>query len=114
YDGLGHEVVKEALATGKVGLIENLTYNELAAFDRVVYPFALPDIDTTWVVLVDVPRAAINAPVNDQTSMMILVGLIVLGTVLAGLYFSVRLFVQKPLAGLVADVAVLSNGAYTQ
>jgi methyl-accepting chemotaxis protein len=114
YDGEGVEIVKEALATGKVGRIENLSFDELASFDRVVYPFALPDINTTWLVLLDVPRAAINAPVNDQTYMMIAGGLIVLGAVLLGLYFAVRLFVQKPLAGLVSDVATLSNGVYTQ
>lgn len=114
YDGQGREIVKEALATGKSGLIENLSFDELAAFDRVVYPFALPDINTTWVVLVDVPRAAINAPVNEQTNLMIISGLIVLGAVLAGLYFAVRFFVQKPLAGLVNGVATLSNGVYTQ
>ena len=114
YDGEGNEVVKDSLATGKVGHIPNLTFGELASFDRVVYPFALPDINTTWAVIVDVPRAAINAPVQDQTFMMIIGGLIVLGAVLAGLYFAVRAFVQKPLAGLVADVATLSNGVYTQ
>ncbi|GLR50519.1 methyl-accepting chemotaxis protein [Shinella yambaruensis] len=114
YDGGGADIIKEALATGKTGRIENLSFDELAAFDRVVYPFALPDINTTWVVLVDVPRAAINAPVDDQTRMMILGGLIVLGAVLAGLYFAVRFFVQKPLAGLVSGVATLSSGVYTQ
>ncbi|WLR92842.1 methyl-accepting chemotaxis protein [Shinella zoogloeoides] len=114
YDSTGVEVVKEALATGKVGHIKNLSFDEFAAFDRVVYPFALPDINTTWAVLVDVPRAAINAPVQDQTYMMIAGGLIVLATVLAGLYFAVRFFVQKPLAGLVNDVATLGNGVYTQ
>ena len=114
YDGQGVEIVKQSLATGTVGRIENLSFDELAAFDRVVYPFALPDINTSWVVLVDVPRSAINAPVNDQTTMMIVGGLIVLATVLAGLFFAVRLFVQKPLAGLVADVATLRNGVYTQ
>ncbi|MEW9616861.1 methyl-accepting chemotaxis protein [Shinella sp. S4-D37] len=114
YDGQGADVVKSSLATGQPGHIENLSFDELAAFDRVVYPFALPDINTTWVVLVDVPRAAINAPVDAQTRLMILGGLIVLGGVLAGLYFAVRFFVQKPLAGLVADVATLSSGVYTQ
>jgi methyl-accepting chemotaxis protein len=114
YDGQGAEIVKEALATGKAGLIENLSFDELASFDRVVYPFALPDINTSWVVLVDVPRAAINAPVDAQTFMMIVGGLIVLGAVLAGLYLAVRMFVQKPLASLVSDVATLSNGVYTQ
>ena len=114
YDSTGTEVVKEALASGKVGHIKDLSFDELASFDRVIYPFPLPDINTTWAVIVDVPRTAINAPVQDQTYMMIIGGLIVLGTVLAGLYFAVRAFVQKPLSSLVSDVATLSNGVYTQ
>ncbi|WP_242219750.1 methyl-accepting chemotaxis protein [Shinella zoogloeoides] len=114
YDGQGAELVQQALATGKPARIENLSFDELATFDRVVYPFALPDVNTTWAVLVDVPRAAINAPVNEQTTMMIIGGLIVLGTVLAGLYFAVRFFVQKPLTGLVNDVTMLGKGVYTQ
>ncbi|WP_234189091.1 methyl-accepting chemotaxis protein [Shinella sp. NM-101] len=114
YDGQGMEAVKDALASGKTSHIENLTFDELSTFDRVVYPFALPDINTTWVVLVDVPHAAISAPISAQTTMMIIGGLIVLATVLAGLYFAVRLLVQKPLAGLVRDVATLSEGVYTR
>ncbi|UDF32648.1 UNVERIFIED_ORG: methyl-accepting chemotaxis protein (plasmid) [Roseateles sp. XES5] len=114
YEGDGGEVVKQALATGKPDRIANLSFDDLANFDRIVYPFTLPDVGATWVVLVDVPHAAIAAPVNDQTTMMIIGGLIVLATVLAGLYFAVRTFVQKPLAGLVADVATLGKGVYTQ
>ncbi|WP_337181211.1 methyl-accepting chemotaxis protein [Shinella sp.] len=114
YDGQGMEAVKDALASGKTSHIENLTFDELSTFDRVVYPFALPDINTTWVVLVDVPHAAISAPISAQTTMMIIGGLIVLATVLAGLYFAVRLLVQKPLASLVSDVATLSEGVYTR
>ena len=114
YDGQGAELVKQALATGKPARIENLSFDELATFDRVVYPFALPDLGTTWAVLLDVPRTAINAPVREQTTMMIIGGLIVLATVLAGLYFAVRTFVQKPLAGLVSDVTTLGKGVYTQ
>ena len=114
YDGEGLDVVKKALASGEAGRVENLSFGELSAFDRVVYPFALPDINTSWVVLVDVPRAAITAPIHEQTTMMIVGGLLVLGAVLAGLYFAVRFFVQKPLAGLVSDVATLSDGVYTQ
>ena len=113
YDGPGADIVKQVLATGKAQRIENLTFDESGAFDRVVYPVALPDVNTTWVVLVDVPRAAINAPVDDQTYMMIIGGLIVLGAVLLGLYLAVRSFVQKPLAGLVSDVENLSKGVYT-
>ncbi|MGO8657471.1 HAMP domain-containing protein, partial [Rhizobium ruizarguesonis] len=53
-----------------------------------------------------------NAPVRDQTYMMIINGLIVLGAVMLALYFAVRSFVQRPLGGLVASVKALSDGQY--
>ncbi len=112
YEGEGEEVIKNALSSGSSGMIRDLTYDGNEPFDRVVYPFGLPNVNANWVVLVDVPRTVINAPVNDQTYMMIVGGLVVLAAVLAGLYLAVRRFVQKPLAALVGDVARLGNGDY--
>ncbi|MBD9374036.1 HAMP domain-containing protein [Rhizobium sp. ARZ01] len=112
YEGTGSEVIKEALASQKAGFIQNLSFDNNETFDRVVYPVALPDVNATWVVLVDIPRAVINAPVKDQTFMMVIGGLIVLGAVMAGLLIAVRRFVQKPLTGLVNDVEKLSGGDY--
>ena len=114
YEGEGSDIVKNALSSGASSMIKNLTYDGNEPFDRVVYPFKLPNVNATWVVLVDVPRTVINAPVRDQTYMMVIGGLMVLGAVLAGLYFAVRRFVQKPLAGLVSDVETLSNGEFSR
>ena len=112
YDGPGADVIKNALATGSVGLIRDLSFDGGELFDRVVYPFALPDVNTTWVVLVDVPHSAVNAPVNDQTVMMIVGGLLALAAVMIALFLAVRSFVKKPLDGLVASVNGLSAGNY--
>ncbi|MEZ0002880.1 methyl-accepting chemotaxis protein [Sinorhizobium fredii] len=114
YEGEGADVIKKALSSDASGMIKNLTYDGNAPFDRVVYPFKLPNVNASWVILVDVPRTVINAPVNDQTYMMIIGGIVVLAAVLAGLYLAVRRFVQKPLAGLVHDVETLSNGDYAK
>ena len=112
YDGQGADIVKNALATGTVGLIRDLNYDGNETFDRVVYPFALPDVNTTWVVLVDVPHSAVAGPIRAQTYMMVVGGLLVLAAVMLALYFAVRAFVQKPLGGLVASVNSLSAGNY--
>ncbi|GGD91804.1 methyl-accepting chemotaxis protein [Rhizobium anhuiense] len=112
YSGEGADIA--ALSSKQPGLVSNLTYDGLAPFDRVVYPFAVPGVNATWVVLVDVPHTAINAPVQDQTYMMIVNGLIVLGAVMLALYFAVRSFVQRPLGGLVASVKALSDGQYAE
>ncbi|ASY61524.1 Methyl-accepting chemotaxis protein [Sinorhizobium sojae CCBAU 05684] len=112
YEGEGAEMIENALSSDASGTIRNLSYDGNEPFDRVVYPFKLPNVNASWVVLVDVPRAVINAPVNDQTYMMIGGGLVVLLAVLTGLYVAVRRFVQNPLSGLVRDVETLGNGDY--
>ncbi|CAN7153417.1 methyl-accepting chemotaxis protein [Rhizobium rhizogenes] len=110
--GDGADVIKAALTSSTAGLLKNLTNGSGEAFDRVVYPFAVPGLNATWVVLVDVPHSAIEAPVRDQTYMMIIGGILVLAAVMLALYAAVRRFVQKPLSGLVASVNSLSAGNY--
>lgn len=114
YDGEGTDVIRNALSSASAGLITNLSYDGSEKFDRVVYPFAVPGLSATWVVLVDVPHSAINAPVRDQTFMMIVGGLIVLAAVMLALYFAVRSFVQGPLDGLITSVNGLSAGNYAE
>ncbi|EHS51468.1 methyl-accepting chemotaxis sensory transducer with Cache sensor [Rhizobium sp. PDO1-076] len=113
YDGTGADLVKSAITSLTGGVIKGLDDGQ-GSFDRVVYPFALPDVNTNWVVLVDVPHAAINAPLEAQTYMMVIGGLIVLGAVMFALYCAVRSFVQTPLGGLVASVKTLSAGQYSE
>ncbi|MCJ8520432.1 methyl-accepting chemotaxis protein [Pseudorhizobium tarimense] len=112
YDGTGHEAIKTALTNQTPGLIRDLSYDGHPPFDRVVYPFALPDLNTIWIVLVDVPHGAVAAPVNQQTQIMILGGIAVLSAVFVALYFATRTMVAGPLAGLVSSVQALSEGRY--
>ena len=114
YNGSGADVIKAALTTSSPSVLKNLSENGSEAFDRVVYPFAVPGLNATWVVLIDVPHSAIAAPVRDQTYMMIVAGILVLAAVMLALYVAVRGFVQKPLAGLVASVNRLSTGNYAE
>ncbi|MEX2741485.1 methyl-accepting chemotaxis protein [Rhizobium mongolense] len=113
-NGEGAAEVKTALASMTPGVVRNLNFDGHEPFDRVVYPFSVPDLHATWVVLVDVPHSAINAPVRDQTFMMIAGGIVVLGAVMLALYFAVRSLVQRPLGLLVASVKVLSDGRYEE
>ncbi len=113
-DGDGAANVKAALSSNQISLVKNLSFDGIDPFDRVVYPFAVPGLNATWVVLVDVPHTAMNAPVKDQTVMMVINGVIVLGAVLLALYFAVRALVQRPLGGLVASVRALSDGKYDE
>ncbi len=114
YNGTGADVIKAALTSSSSSVLKDLSDNSGEAFDRVVYPFAVPGLNATWVVLIDVPHSAIAAPVRDQTYMMIVAGILVLAAVMLALYAAVRGFVQKPLAGLVASVNRLSAGNYAE
>ncbi len=114
YQGDGLDAVKAALSNATPGLVKDLGTDTNEPYDRVVYPFAVPGLNATWVVLVDVPHSAIAAPVRDQTYTMIAGGLIVLAAVMLALYFAVRSFVQRPLSGLVASVNDLSAGNYAE
>ena len=114
YNGAGGDIIKAALASSAASVLKNLNDTAGEAFDRVVYPFAVPGLNATWVVLIDVPHSAIEAPVRDQTHMMIIGGILVLVAVMLALYAAVRSFVQRPLGGLVASVNSLSAGNYAE
>jgi methyl-accepting chemotaxis protein len=112
YAGEGADAVKAALTSSSAGLVKDIDDGTNETFDRVVYPFAVPGLNATWVVLVDVPHSAISAPVRDQTFMMVIGGILVLAAVMLALYAAVRSFVQTPLGSLLASVATLSSGDY--
>jgi len=112
YEAEGAEALKTALSNGTGNLVPNLTNESGEGFDRLLYPFAVPGVNATWAVIIDIPHAAINAPIEAQTMMMIAGGLIVLAAVMIALFLAVRSLAQRPLHGLVGDVERMSKGAY--
>ncbi|WP_337268397.1 methyl-accepting chemotaxis protein [Oryzifoliimicrobium ureilyticus] len=112
YQAEGADDVKSALSTGKSALLENLKTDTGEGFSRLLYPFAVPGVNTTWAVIIDIPSTAISAPVTEQTKMMILGGVIVLGAVMISLFLAVRGLAQRPLHRLVGDVERMSKGDY--
>ena len=103
---------EQALATGEPSIQKGLTNSAGETVYRVLYPFDLPDLNTRWVVVVEVPATAISATVNAQTWLMAAGGVIMLLAVMLALYFAVRSFVKKPLQALVEDVTRLAAGRY--
>ncbi len=114
YEGTGSVEVQRALKSSEPQIIKGLTFTNGDGFDRIVYPFALPDLNTNWAVVVDVPRQAIDAPVRDQTFLMIAGGILVMVAMIVTLYFAIRGFVRRPLDELVHCVTHLSSGNYDQ
>lgn len=109
------EKASELLAALKANTplqLTNLTADAPEAYERVVYPFTVPDLNATWAIVLDVPHSVIAAPVQDQTWMMVLGGLIIMGACIATLYFGSTVFVRRPLGALLGSVDLLSKGRY--
>ncbi len=92
--------------------LTNLTADAPEAYERVVYPFTVPDLNATWAIVLDVPHSVVAAPVRDQTWMMVIGGVIIMGACIATLYFGSTVFVRRPLGALLGSVDLLSKGRY--
>mgnify|MGYP001251310331 CR=1 FL=1 len=112
YQDASPETVKAALEKGSIQTIAGLVGADGESYSRLVYPFELKGLNVTWALLIDVPDAALAGPLRAQTLMMIGGGLLLMLAVMGGMHFTVRRLVQKPLAGLLNDVAELSAGRY--
>ena len=114
FDGEGKTAVAAALSSNSTDIVRNVAGPDGSVAHRIVYPFEIPGVNASWVVLVDVPDTAISAPVMQQTIMMIIGGFMVLAAVLIGLLLSVNRMVKRPLDSLVSDVGILSQGRFDQ
>jgi methyl-accepting chemotaxis protein len=108
----GKTEVSAALNNNASSIVRDIDATDGSVFHRVVYPFEIPGVNASWVVIVDVPDTAISGPVMQQTIMMLVGGFVVLAAVLLGLLLSVNRLVKRPLEGLVADVNTLSEGNF--
>ncbi|MCX8995796.1 methyl-accepting chemotaxis protein [Rhizobiaceae bacterium BDR2-2] len=115
YDGEGADLVRQSIASMKpVSFHATEEAGSTGGYQRVVLPFTVPDMPTTWAVLVDVPNTAIGAAVNEQTTLMVIGAIVVLGAVILALYLAVRSLIRRPIDSLVSDVARLGSGDYDQ
>jgi len=108
----GKTEVSAALNNNASSIVRVIDATDGSVFHRVVYPFEIPGVNASWVVIVDVPDTAISGPVMQQTIMMLVGGFVILAAVLLGLLLSVNRLVKRPLEGLVADVNTLSEGNF--
>ncbi|AGS26547.1 methyl-accepting chemotaxis protein (plasmid) [Rhizobium etli bv. mimosae str. Mim1] len=112
YEETGAEVLKTALDSNQMQTIAGALDPEGRLFDRIIYPFQLPELNTKWVVVVDVPRAVVDAPVSDQKLILVIAGVLTFLSVTAALFVVLAKSVRSPLATLVSDVNRLREGRY--
>ncbi len=111
------EKASELLATlksGKPTRLDNMKADASEPYERVVYPFTVPDVNAIWAIVLDVPQSVIAAPVQDQTLMMILGGIVIMIACIATLYFGSTAFVRRPLGALLGSVELLSKGRFEE
>lgn len=114
YEDAGSELIKAALSSDRMRTIEGVSDPAGRVFDRIIYPFHLPDLHTKWMVVVDVPRAVVDAPITDQKLLLILAGIVTFLSVTTALFVVLAKSVRTPLAALVRDVDNLRAEKYDQ
>ena len=104
------QAVQTALSDGKSTVLRNVAGAGGEAVYRVVVPFDLPGLNSTWAIIEDVPVSVISAVVNQQTIILVIGGLVILVAVMLALFVAIRMFVQKPMQSLLGEVGRLSDG----
>ena len=114
YADPGADAVQTALQGGEVAnTIAGVKVGDVE-MERIVRPIAMPGLNTTWVLVMDVPRAAITGPADKLAKILFVGGLVITAAVLLALFLASASLVRKPLAGLTRSVDALSAGRYDQ
>ncbi|MDD2703750.1 MAG: methyl-accepting chemotaxis protein [Acidocella sp.] len=109
YAGPGASEVAAAIADGQPRILRKV---DGGSVERIVYPFAVPNLHATWAIIIDVPEEVLTAPVRQDTWAMIGGGIVTLLLVLGALYFTVRTLIRRPVEMLLASVETLKRGDY--
>ncbi|WFU05568.1 methyl-accepting chemotaxis protein (plasmid) [Rhizobium sp. CB3171] len=108
YGDVGADLVKQALADGKMRVVPGMPDGVV----RLVYPFSAPGMNTTWAAILDVPASAFATPVRQQMYSAILGGFAILVVTLGVILIASRSLIGKPLTNVLAHVHRMANGNY--
>ncbi|WP_395327381.1 methyl-accepting chemotaxis protein [Novosphingobium sp. BL-8H] len=109
YAEPGLDDVKAALSTGETKVLPNLEIGGVAT-RRVILPIALDNLNATWALVLDVPEAAVSAPARSIGWQLVVGGLVIVGAVLASLFFAAGGIIGRPMAKLSDAVDRLAKG----
>ncbi len=113
YADPGAEAVKAVLAGGQAIEIKGVSAGDVPML-RIVRPIAMPALNTTWALVMDVPVAAITGPADKLAKILFAGGVLITLAVLGALFFASATLLRAPLAGLTRSVDSLSAGRYDQ
>jgi methyl-accepting chemotaxis protein len=109
YKGAGEQELREALTSGKPQTLHDFSTSS-GSVERIIYPFAIPGLNTSWAAIVDVPTKVIAAPIQSQLMMLLSAGALIVGVMLAALYSATTMIVRRPLNSLLSSVEGLKRG----
>ena len=113
YADEGADKVKAALSGGEAALFGGVKVGD-EEMERMIRPIAIPELNTTWALVMDVPRSAITGPADRLAMILLVGGVLITGAVLLALFLASASLVRKPLSGLTQSVDALSAGRYDQ
>ncbi|MDD2704751.1 MAG: methyl-accepting chemotaxis protein [Acidocella sp.] len=109
YTEEGADALNSAIASGKPCILTGFNGGRT---ERIIYPFAVPNLNVTWALIVDVPEKVLTAPVWQDVVTLLGGGTLTLLLVLGVLYVTVLLLVRRPVEGLLGAVERLKTGDY--
>ncbi len=109
YAGEGSRELAVAIADGQPRILHKINGGSV---ERIIYPFAVPNLNATWAIIIDVPEKVLAAPVQQETWAMVGGGIVTLLLVLGALYVTVLLLVRRPMEALLTSVEALGRGDY--
>jgi methyl-accepting chemotaxis protein len=111
YNGPGKTGLLAALRAGSDFKVGGLKVDGVP-MQRLAAPVKLPEYGATWMVIVDVPTAAILGPAQRLATGLAVGGIAMLLLVLGALALATRRIVREPLNRLIVDVGRLRSGDY--
>ncbi|PTV94782.1 methyl-accepting chemotaxis sensory transducer with Cache sensor [Rhodobacter aestuarii] len=108
YEGPGAEALQTALRERTVQVVEGLP----GGAKRMIYPFAINGMNTTWAVILDMPAEVFSAPVRHEVVTNSLGSLVILFMALGSNWWASTVLVRRPLAEIHCTVHGLAIGNY--
>lgn len=79
---------------------------------RLEHSVPIPSLSSNWTLLLEIPASAIDRIVMARIQTLVIGCILVMASMIVGLWLAVNRFIRRPLAGIVKDVGHLNTGDY--
>lgn len=109
YKDDGKAELSQAISSRKVRIIRGFHDGEQ---ERVLVPFQIPGFSNVWTLVVDIPRAALDAPVKNNVIALMISGVLLMILSVLVVYFISGKLIKAPFRNLLGTVSDLTRGKY--